>query len=141
MASIFTQIINGKIPGKFVYSDEKCVAFLSIEPITPGHVLLVPREEVDTFWDAPLEVVAHMATVAQTISRALLRAYPEAQRVGQIVAGFDVPHLHEHLVALRNQDQLSFANAHPASQEELEVEAVKIRQALDDIGANSATSA
>lgn len=130
MSTVFTKIIKGELPGHFVYRDEICVAFLSIEPIMPGHVLLIPREEVDTYWDAPASTVAHMAKVAQEISRSLLRAYPHAQRVGQIVAGFDVPHMHIHLVPLENQKQLTFAKAHAASSDELEKEAEKIRAAI-----------
>lgn len=130
MASIFTKIIEGELPGAFVYKDDVCVAFLSIEPVTPGHILLVPREEVDCYWDAQPDTVAHMARVAQTLSKALLAAYPNAKRVGQIVAGFDVPHVHVHLIALESQDQLTLAGTSMASPQSLEEEAQKIRAAL-----------
>ncbi|MDY2940737.1 MAG: HIT family protein [Varibaculum sp.] len=130
MATVFSKIINGELPGTFVYRDEVCVVFLSIEPITPGHLLVVPVEEYENYWDAPAAVWTHMNEVAQAMSRALLTAYPQAKRVGLMVAGFDVPHLHIHLVALEEQGQLSFAGARPATPQQLATEAEKIRAVL-----------
>lgn len=133
MATVFTKIIDGDIPGHFVYKDDVCVGFLSIEPVTRGHTLLVPREEVDSYWDAKPETVAHMAKVAQLLSKALLKAYPNASRVGQIVAGFDVPHLHVHLIALESQDQLTLAGTSMAEQDDLAAEAAKVRAAVEEL--------
>ena len=96
MATLFTRIINGELPGRFVWSDDKCVAFLSIGPITQGHTLVVPREEVDTWTDASPELVAHLSTVAQTIGQAQLKAFG-AERAGLMIAGFEVDHLHVHV--------------------------------------------
>lgn len=96
MATLFTRIINGELPGRFVWSDDKCVAFLSIGPITQGHTLVVPREEVDKWTDASPELVAHLSTVAQTIGQAQLKAFG-AERAGLMIAGFEVDHLHVHV--------------------------------------------
>lgn len=133
MDSIFTKIIRGEIPGTFVWADDVCVAFATIEPLTPGHILLVPRAEVPSYWEADPEDVAHMAKVAQILSRAQLRAF-DAVRIGQIVAGFDVNHLHIHLVPLSDQGQLNLALARPAAPEDLAQACAKIRDALIEAG-------
>lgn len=96
MATLFTRIIDGELPGRFVWTDDKCVAFLSIGPITQGHTLVVPREEVDKWTDASPELVAHLSTVAQTIGQAQLKAFG-AERAGLMIAGFEVDHLHVHV--------------------------------------------
>ncbi|MBD3689113.1 HIT family protein [Nanchangia anserum] len=133
METVFTQIINGSIPGTFVWADETCVAFATIEPVQPGHLLLVPREPVESYWQAPPETVAHMARVAQIISRAQLEACGGA-RVGQIVAGFDVPHLHIHLIPLRDQSQLRLDGATPGDPEDIAEACERIRAALRAAG-------
>ena len=96
MATLFTRIIDGELPGRFVWTDDKCVAFLSIGPITQGHALVVPREEIDKWTDASPELVAHLSTVAQTIGQAQLKAFG-AERAGLMIAGFEVDHLHVHV--------------------------------------------
>lgn len=96
MATLFTRIIDGELPGRFVWTDDKCVAFLSIGPITQGHTLVVPREEIDKWTDASPELVAHLSTVAQTIGQAQLKAFG-AERAGLMIAGFEVDHLHVHV--------------------------------------------
>ena len=81
MSTIFTKIIAGEIPGRFVWADEVCVAFATIEPHTDGHVLVVPRAEVDSYVDAPDDVVAHLAVVAKRIGATQVRVF-EAPRAG-----------------------------------------------------------
>ncbi|MDR6938946.1 HIT family protein [Arcanobacterium hippocoleae] len=94
--SIFTKIIDGEIPGRFVWQDEVCVAFATIEPVEAGHVLLVPRIEVDKFYDLDPEIFAHLAKVAQIIGRAQAHAFGTSRAIMSIF-GFDVPHVHLHL--------------------------------------------
>jgi diadenosine tetraphosphate (Ap4A) HIT family hydrolase len=118
MATIFTRIINGEIPGLFVHRDERCVAFLDIRPLAPGHVLVVPIAEVDHWIDLAPELSAHLFAVAQRIGQAQQRAFG-CERVGLIIAGYEVPHTHVHVIPTTHMGQLSFANAAAASPEAL----------------------
>lgn len=96
MTTVFTRIINGELPGRFVWKDETCVAFLSIGPLTHGHTLVVPRAEVDLWTEAEPELVSHLVRVAQAIGTVQVQAF-DAQRAGLMVAGYEVPHLHVHV--------------------------------------------
>jgi len=110
MPSVFTLIINGELPGHFIWSDEHCVAFLSINPITNGHALVVPRTEVDHWLDLDVETAAHLMTVGHKVGKAIQTVFlPE--RVGLMLAGFEVPHTHLHVLALNSMGDMSFANA------------------------------
>jgi histidine triad (HIT) family protein len=110
MASVFSMIINGDLPGRFVWKDDHCVAFLSINPLAEGHTLVVPREEVDHWVDADAELLGHLTQVSQRIAGALQQAF-NPQRVGMMIAGLEVPHLHIHLVPINAVHDLDFANA------------------------------
>jgi diadenosine tetraphosphate (Ap4A) HIT family hydrolase len=110
MATVFTRIIRGEIPGTFVHRDEHCVAFMSINPLAHGHVLVVPVEEVDHWVDAPADLVGHLFAVAQRIGLAQREAFG-CSRVGLVVAGYDVPHAHVHVVPTNRMRELDFANA------------------------------
>ena len=110
MTTIFTRIIEGQIPGTFVYRDSLCVAFLSINPLAAGHVLVVPIEEVDHWVDMSPELSSHMFSVSHRISRAISRAFPCA-RVGLIIAGYEINHCHIHLIPTNTMAELNFANA------------------------------
>jgi histidine triad (HIT) family protein len=110
MSTIFTRIINGELPGRFVWRDEQCVAFLTINPLKPGHTLVVPRAEVDHWLDLEPDVATHLMRVAQTIGRALQRGF-NPTRVGMIIAGLEVPHVHLHLVPVDTMDDFDFARA------------------------------
>jgi histidine triad (HIT) family protein len=110
MSTVFTKIIAGELPGRFVWSDERAVGFLSINPLGPGHTLVVPREEVDHWTDAEPGLAAHLHAVAHTIGRAV-QAVWAPPRVGLVVAGFEVPHLHLHVFAARDMASFDFANA------------------------------
>lgn len=96
MSTVFTRIINGELPGRFVWKDETCVAFLSIGPLTQGHTLVVPRAEVDLWTHAEPELVSHLVTVAQAIGKVQVEAF-NAHRAGLMVAGYEIPHLHVHV--------------------------------------------
>lgn len=110
MATIFTRIIKGEIPGRFVYRDDRCVAFLSIHPLAPGHTLVVPIDEVDHWLDLPTDLLSHLTLVAKEIGRAQQAAF-QAARVGLMIAGLEVPHVHLHVVPLRTEADLDFARA------------------------------
>ena len=110
MTTIFTRIIKGEIPGMFVYRDDLCVAFMSINPMAVGHALVVPIEEVDHWVDCSPELTAHLFAVSHRIGKAQQRAF-DCDRVGLIIAGYEVPHAHVHLIPTASMSQLSFANA------------------------------
>jgi histidine triad (HIT) family protein len=132
MATIFTRIINGEIPGTFVHRDARCVAFLSVNPLARGHVLVVPIDEVDHWIDASPALVAHLFGVAHRVGIAQQRAFG-CSRVGLIVAGYEVPHAHIHVVPTNDMADLSFANAAPSADlDDLEAAAAAIRAALTD---------
>jgi len=110
MATVFTKIISGEFPGAFVWRDDLCVCFLSINPISRGHALVVPIAEVDQWTDLPVETAAHLMTVAHHVGRAQKAAFSPV-RIGQIIAGFEVPHAHVHVVPIDGMQDLDFANA------------------------------
>jgi len=110
MTTVFSRIIAGELPGRFVWSDEHAVAFLSINPVGPGHTLVVSRQEVDEWTDAPQALVAHLTTVAHAVGAAI-KAVWAPPRVGLMVAGFEIPHLHLHVFPAADMAPFHFANA------------------------------
>jgi histidine triad (HIT) family protein len=134
MASVFTSIINGDIPGRFVWRDDRVVAFLTIAPLKPGHTLVVPIEEVEDWTDLEPDLLAHLTHVAQIIGKAIDKAF-HPTKVGLIIAGLEVPHVHIHVSPIDTVNDLDFANADPnASPESLDEAAERIREALTEIG-------
>jgi diadenosine tetraphosphate (Ap4A) HIT family hydrolase len=130
MATIFTRIIRGEIPGTFVHRDDRCVAFMSINPLAHGHALVVPVDEIDHWIDMSDELSAHVFAVAHRIGRAQQAAFA-CDRVGLIVAGYEVPHAHVHVIPTHDMGQLNFANAAASvSRDDLESSAQAIRDAL-----------
>lgn len=130
MATIFSKIIAGEIPGCFAWSDEDCVAFASINPISDGHLLVVPRAEISKFTDADDALLAHLMSVAAKIGRAQEKAF-DAPRAALIVAGFEVPHLHIHVIPAWGEKELSFANARAdVNPDELRAATEKVREQL-----------
>jgi len=131
MTTIFSRIIAGEIPGTFVHRDDRCVAFMSINPLARGHALVVPIDEVDHWIDAPADLVAHLFGVTHRIGRAQQRAF-DCARVGVIIAGYEVPHAHIHVIPTEHMGQLSFENAAASvDPQDLESAAAAIRAALD----------
>jgi len=123
-------IINGDIPGTFVHRDEHCVVFMSINPMAPGHVLVVPIEEIDHWIDAPADLAAHLFSVAHRVARAQAEVF-KCEKVGMIIAGYEVPHAHIHLVPTKEMSELSFANAAASvDRDDLESWAAAIKTAL-----------
>jgi histidine triad (HIT) family protein len=134
MTTIFTRIINGDIPGTFVWRDDQCVAFMSINPMSVGHALVVPIAEVDHWVDGDPALVAHLFEVSRIIAVAQ-KAVFGCERVGLIIAGYEVPHTHLHLVPTNEMSQLSFANAAAhVDRADLESAANLIREELRRIG-------
>jgi diadenosine tetraphosphate (Ap4A) HIT family hydrolase len=130
MASIFTKIINRELPGRFVYEDDDVVAFLTIEPMTQGHTLVVPREEIDSWQDVDNAAFARVMSVSQLIGRAVCKAF-KTERSGMIIAGLEVPHLHVHVFPTRSLSDFGFANVdHNPSPESLDKAQAKIKAAL-----------
>ncbi len=134
MATLFTRIINGELPGRFVWRDERAVAFLTINPLKPGHTLVVPKQEVDHWIDLDPGLRDHLFRVAQSIGQALQQGFQPA-RVGMMIAGLEVPHCHLHLVPIDAISDLDFAkqdrNPKPA---DLDRAADTIRRALRALG-------
>lgn len=129
MPTLFTRIIDGELPARFVYTDDAVVAFLSIAPLTAGHTLVVPREEIDQWTDAPQPLLHHCLDVARRIGNAAKEAFG-APRAGLIIAGLEVPHLHVHVFPAWTLGDFSFAQAKHASDGELDEAAALLREAL-----------
>ena len=137
MASIFSRIIEGELPARFVWKDDDCVSFLSINPIRPGHVLVVPRREVDHWIDLEPGLAARLMTAAQSVGKALDAVW-KADKVGQMIVGLEVPHVHIHLMPINGLDDMNFANADPdPDPAALDAAADKIRSALRTLGYTS----
>ena len=136
MTTIFTRILDGELPGRFVWRDDRCVAFLSINPLRAGHTLVVPRAEVDHWVDLDPATNAHLMSVAQEVARAQMDAFAPT-RVGLMIAGLEVPHVHLHVVPMDGVHDLDFDNAardpDPAA---LDAAAAALRSALRSRGAD-----
>ncbi len=131
MPSVFTLILNGDLPGHFVYRDDVCAAFMSIAPLKPGHTLVVPIAEVDHWLDLDADTLAHVTQVSQKIGKAIDAAFSPV-KIAMMVVGLEVPHVHVHLVPIESESDVDFANATPATSEELEAAASLIRSHLNE---------
>jgi len=128
--TVFTRIIRGEFPGRFVWRDDAVVAFLTIAPLRPGHVLVVPVAQVDRWTDLDEATWAEISRVQLAVGTALQTAF-EPVRVGSIIAGLEVPHCHVHLVPIDSEADLNFANADGSPDPEaLDDAAERIRAAL-----------
>ena len=134
--TVFTRIIDGELPGTFVWRDPECVAFLSINPIQPGHTLVVPRAEVDHWLDIDTALAAHLMTVSQVIGKGIDRAF-SPPRVGLLVAGFEVPHVHLHVLPITGEQDLHLdRSARSVDPDDLATNGERLRAALRDLGAD-----
>ncbi len=132
--TLFTQIINGQIPGTFVYRDEHCVAFMTISPITTGHTLVVPIKEVDQWTDLPQKLNEHLFNVAKTIGKATKVAFG-CERIALVIAGYEIPHCHLHVIPSDSMADLEFKNARTnVDRHELEQAAIRIIAELRSAG-------
>lgn len=129
MASLFTRIINGEIPCHKVGEDERYLAFLDIAPLREGHALVVPKLEVDRFFDLPEDVLAGIMPFAQEVAKRIQRSVP-CDRIGLSVIGLEVPHAHVHLIPLDRMSDMDFSQPKlKPSQEDLAALAARIRNA------------
>jgi histidine triad (HIT) family protein len=112
MPSVFSRIIDGELPARFVWKDDSCVAFLSINPLRPGHALVVPRREVDHWIELDPGLIAHVFQTAQAIGKAQMAAFKPV-RIGLAIAGLEVPHCHIHVVPIRGVHDLDFGHQDP----------------------------
>ena len=134
MPSLFTKIIRGEVPGRFVWRDDRAVGFLTIGPLRPGHTLVVPIEEIDHWLDVPPDLMQHLTLVAQKIGQAVQQTF-RPEKVGLMIAGLEVRHVHLHLVPIHSLGDLDFAKADTkAAPEALDAAAEKLRAALREAG-------
>lgn len=119
MASIFTRIINGEIPCYKIAEDDRHIAFLDVNPVQPGHVLVVPKHEVSYIFDLDDEEYQSLTLFAKRVAEALKKAVP-CKRVGVAVIGLEVPHAHIHLIPLTNEGDMDFGKKKTLPAEEME---------------------
>ncbi|GMA31412.1 HIT family protein [Litorihabitans aurantiacus] len=139
MPTLFERIIAREIPGRFVWSDPVCVGFLTITPITPGHILIVPRTPVDHWLDAPDDLMNHLVASARTVGRAQLAEFG-GERSGLVVQGYGVPHLHLHVFASSGPEDFERLDAAEADGDDLDAAADRLRRRLLADGASGAVA-
>ena len=108
MATIFTRIIQGEIPCHKIAENDKFIAFLDITPVAKGHTLVVPKQEVDYFFDLENDLLAEINVFAKEVAVKLQRAIP-CRRIGVAIIGLEVPHAHVHLVPLNTMADINFS--------------------------------
>jgi histidine triad (HIT) family protein len=132
--TVFTRILRGELPGRFVWRDDEVAAFLTIAPLNPGHTLVVPVRQIDHWTDVDPVLWGRISAVQHAVGRAIMRAFAPT-RVGAIIAGLEVPHCHVHLVPIDSERELDFARADaapdPAAMDDA---AERIRAALRELG-------
>ncbi|TND03924.1 MAG: Hit-like protein involved in cell-cycle regulation [Bacteroidetes bacterium] len=130
MASIFSKIVSGEIPSHKVAETENCLAFLDVFPLTRGHVLVIPKKEINYLFDIEDELFTELHLFAKEIARSIKAAVP-CMRIGVAVIGLEVPHAHIHLVPINSVGDINFAKEKlKPSKEELEATAREIREAF-----------
>lgn len=133
MSTIFTKIIEGQIPGTFVYEDDVAVVFATIQPVKSGHMLVVPRKEYPSYSSCDDQTLSHLARVTKLIALAQEECF-DIKRSGIIVAGFEVPHLHIHVIPLENERELDLSLAKNDTAQNIRIASEKIRQTLIKMG-------
>ncbi len=129
MPSIFTRIIQGQIPCEKIFENDRWIAFLDIRPVVTGHALLVPKLEVDYLFDLPDDLLSEMLLTVRPVAAAIQKVVPCA-RIGLMVVGVDVPHVHLHLMPINGGGEMDFKNAHPAEPAALRDLGARIRAAM-----------
>ena len=107
MATIFTKIVNGEIPSYKVAEDEKHYAFLDINPVAPGHTLVIPKKEVDYIFKLDDQELVELNIFAKRVAKAMEKAMP-CKRIGVTVIGLEVPHAHIHLIPINQESDMYF---------------------------------
>lgn len=126
---IFCKILNGALPAYKVWENENFLAFLDINPVNPGHTLIIPKHHIDYVFDLEEPLYSELFQITKDLAEPLQRAM-QAKRIGVVIEGFSVPHLHVHLVPINNVNELNPTRAKRATPEELAAVAVKIRGEL-----------
>lgn len=109
MASLFTKIVNRELPAHIVAENDKFLAFLDIMPLKKGHVLVIPKQEIDYFFDVENELLSEMMVFAKEVSHKIKKVIP-CKKIGVAVVGLEVPHAHIHLIPINSVDDMNFAN-------------------------------
>lgn len=134
MSTIFTRIIAGEIPGRFIWSDDACVAFLTVEPLAPGHTLVVPRAPIDHWIDLDRDLGSHVFDVARLVGDGIRYAFSPT-RVGLMVQGFEVPHTHLHVWPADSPGDFNLAGVDRSpTPESLDTAGEALRSALRELG-------
>lgn len=126
MPTIFTKIVNGEIPCHKILEDDRFLAFLDVRPINPGHTLVIMKKEVDYIFDVEDKCLADLMIFAKKAA-VLIKKEIQCKKIGVMVAGLEVPHVHIHLVPIVDVHDLNFAKAKPTASEELAKVAERIR--------------
>ncbi len=127
MTDVFDKIVNGELPAIKIWGDDKYLAFLDMNPINPGHTLLIPKKHVEDLFDLPDEEYTELMLRVKKIAK-LLKEKLKPKKIGLLVEGFAVPHVHVHIVPLNNGGELTFERAKPATPDELKKIAEKIKE-------------
>jgi histidine triad (HIT) family protein len=131
MSTIFTKIINREIPAYIVAEDEHNIAFLDIMPLVKGHLLVVPKKEVDYIFDLEDKDYSHLLLFAKKVGIAM-ESVISCTRIGVTVIGLEVPHVHIHLIPLRSMDDIDFSRPKlKLSEEVMKETASKISEAYN----------
>ena len=115
--TVFSKIIAGEIPSYIIAENDKFFAFLDIFPLRKGHVLVVPKKEVDNLFDLPAEYLGEMLLFAQPIAKAIEKSF-SCNRCGISVIGLEVPHAHIHLIPINSSNDLNFTQSKPKASDE-----------------------
>ncbi len=122
MPSVFTRIMQRELPGRFVYEDDDCAAFLTIAPVTPGHTLVVTRREVDDWLELTAQERNALWAACATVGKAIDEVFHPG-KVAAMLVGLEVPHVHVHLIPINSESQLDFSkadtNSDPAAMDEV----------------------
>ena len=127
MPSIFTKIVKGEIPCHKILENEKFLAFLDVRPINPGHTLVITKKEIDYVFDVEDELLSGLMIFAKKVAKMIQKEVP-CKKIGIMVAGLEVPHVHIHLVPIHDVHDLNFAKAKPTPNDELAKVAERIRK-------------
>jgi len=129
MGTIFTKIINGEVPCYKITETEDCIAFLDIMPLAKGHVLIIPKKEVNNYFDLEDDLFQKVNALAKKVSKAIKKSV-DCTRVGVAVIGLEVPHAHVHLVPINKLSDLDF------TKKRVELTPEEFQELADKISAN-----
>lgn len=131
MSSIFTKIIRGEIPCHKIAESEHCLAFLDINPVQRGHVLVIPKKEVDYFYDLEDETLTRLMLFSKKVAKAIEKVVP-CNRISVVVAGLEVPHAHIHLIPMNAISDIDFSEKLSFSSEEMKTLAAAISRKINE---------